>query len=173
MLAKREKLLLGILTAVISVAALGIVFSLGAERLRSALVNVGQYREQNEKLRRSIGSEEVDALSLRERLQGELAVMKTRFYGPGEMNPYSFGALIKKKLGSLGLAVVRYQVIEVKGVSSLEFSISGSINSIILLFKEVSESERYWTISSLALTMREDAVGADAVFRIGYEVRNH
>jgi hypothetical protein len=171
MLAKREKLLLGILAAVISCTAMAIVFALGAERLQSARANVGQYREQNEKLRASIGSE-ADVLSLRERLQGELAVMKTRFYGPEEMNPYSFGALIKKKLGSLGLTVVRYQVIEVKRVTSLEFSISGSINSIILLLKEVSESDRYWTISFLAMTMREDTGGADAVFRIGYEVRN-
>jgi len=169
--AKREKQLLVVLAAVICITALGIVISLGAERLKAARTDAAQFRDQIEKLERSIGSE-TQAKALRDRLHGELDVMKTRFYAPNEVNPYSFGTLIKKKLASLGMAVVRYQVIEVKGASILEFSVSGSLYSFVLFLKEVSESERYWTISSLAMTTREGAGGVDAVFRIGYEVRD-
>lgn len=171
MVAKREKQLLGILATVILLAALVIVFLQGAERLRAARANAPGYQAQNEKLQFASGSE-AQATSLRDRLQGELDIMKNRFYAPNEMNPYSFGILIKKKLSSLGMTVVRYQVIELKGASSLEFFVSGSINSFILFLKEVSESDRFWTISSLSLIMRENTEGMDAVFRIGYEIRD-
>lgn len=171
MLAKRERQLLGILAAVVFLVALGVLFSLGAERLRVARASAAQYAVQNEDLQRSIGSEP-QSVSLRDQLQGELDVTKTRFYAPNEMNPYSFGTLIKRKLVSMGMTVVRYQVIEVKGATSLEFSVTGSISSLVFFLKQVSESDRYWSISSLSLTMREGTIGVDAAFRIGYEVRD-
>jgi hypothetical protein len=41
--------------------------------------------------------------------------------------------------------------------------------ALIRFLKEVSESQKHWNISSLALTMREGTRTAEAVFRIGYE----
>ncbi|MGA2478386.1 MAG: hypothetical protein ABSG63_06500 [Spirochaetia bacterium] len=171
MAAKREIRHIGALAGVMIAAALAIVFNLGGERLKTAHSKIIQLQQQNEKLRQSI-SFEVPAISLRDQLQRNLVVMKTRYYSPNEMNPYTFGTLIKKKLGSLGLTVVRYQVIELRDANSLEFSVSGPIGSLVLFLKEASESERYWSISSLVITMRESTASADAVFRIGYEVRD-
>jgi hypothetical protein len=162
---------LGALAGAIIAAALAVVFNLGGERLKTAHSRVIQLQQQNEKLRQSISSE-VPAISLRDQLQRDLAVMKTRYYSPNEMNPYSFGTLIKKKLVSLGLTVVRYQVIELKDANSLEFAVFGPIGSLLLFLKEASEAERYWAISSLVITMREGTASADAVLRIGYEVRD-
>ena len=169
--ARREWQLLGILAAIGLLVALGAAFSLGAERSRAARVKAAQYAAQNEELRHSIGSES-RLVSLRDQLRGELDVLKNHFYAPNEMNPYSFGTLIKKKLASRGIRVIRYQVIEVKGATGLEFSVSGSVASLVLFLKEVSESDHYWSVSSFSLTMREGTSEADAAFRIGYEVRD-
>jgi hypothetical protein len=59
---------------------------------------------------------------------------------------------------------------DLKDANSLEFSISGSIDSLVLFLKEVSESEKNWTVPSLTLTMRGESGQVDSVFRIGYEV---
>ena len=171
MLAKREKGLLAVLAAVVSLSVLGIAFAFGEQRLSAAEASAARYQMQNEKLRRSIGLEKQE-IAERDRLRGELMVLRTHFYAQNEMDPYSFGTIIKKKLGSLGLNVVRYQVIDVKGASSLEFSVSGSIRSLVPFLKDVSDADRYWTIPSLTLTMREGTGEVDAVFRIGYEVRD-
>ncbi len=169
--AKREWKFLRILAAIGLLVALGAAFTFGAERSRVARAKAAQYAVQNAALRHSIGSES-RLVFLRGQLQGELDVMRSRFYAPNEMNPYSFGTLIRKKLASHGIVVVRYQVIEVKGATGLEFSVSGSIASLVLFLKEVSESDHHWSVSSFALTVREGTRDADASFRIGYEVRD-
>jgi hypothetical protein len=171
MIVERKWQLLGILAAIGLLVVLGAAFSFGAERSRAARAKAAQYAVQNAELRHSIGSES-RLVSLRDQLQGELGVMRSRFYAPNEMNPYSFGTLIRKKLASHGILVVRYQVIEVKGATGLEFSVLGSIASLVLFLKEVSESDHYWSVSSFSLTGREGTRDADASFRIGYEVRD-
>ncbi len=166
---KKTRRLLVLLAAVAALAALGISFMLGAERLRAARVKAAEYEKQIARLEQSLPPES-EILALRDRLQKELKDRNNRFYRPEDMNPYSFGTLIKKLLVSHGMSVIRYQVIELKGASSLEFTVSGPALSLIRFLKEVSESEKYWTVSSLALTMRSGTGVMDAVFRIGYEV---
>lgn len=169
MLAKRERRLLVALGVVVALSLLTIALILGMERLGAARVKAAQYEAQIAKLSRSLPSES-DISALRESLKKELDARKARFYSPDQMNPYSFGTLIKKELTSHGITVIRYQVIEIRGKSSLEFSVSGNVKSLILFLQDVSRSEKYWTISSLTLTMREGTERVDAVFRIGYEV---
>jgi hypothetical protein len=169
MLDKKTRRLLALLVAAVAVAGIGVAVTLGSERLRSARAIGEQYEAQVRKLEQSLPAEK-EILALRDRLRAELDQRKGRFYRPDEMNPYSFGTLIKKRLVAHGMSVVRYQLIEVKGESSLEFSVSGPIMSLTLFLKEVSESEKDWTISSLDLTMRGGTGTMDAVFRIGYEV---
>jgi hypothetical protein len=169
MLAKRERFLLAVLGGIVALCALVIAFMLGLERLNEPRRKAAQYESQIAKLSGSLPSEEEIALQ-RDALKAELADRTARFYKPDELNPYSFGTLITKKLSSHGITVVRYQVVEVSRRSFLEFTVSGAVRSLILFLKEVSESEKYWTIPSLTLTIREGTLTADAVFRIGYEV---
>ncbi len=169
MLDNKTRRLLLLLAVAGMVAAFGIALTLGGERLRGARAIGAQYEAQIRKLEQSLPPER-EIISLRDRLKGELVERKGRSYRPDEMNPYSFGTLVKKRLVTHGMSVVRYQVIEAKGESALEFSVSGSIVSLVLFLKEVSESEKDWSISSLDLRMRGGTGAMDAVFRIGYEV---
>jgi hypothetical protein len=85
------------------------------------------------------------------------------------MDPYSFGTGVRKKLASLGMHVVRYQVLEIKGRDTLEFSVSGPARALVLFLKEVSESKKYWSISLLKVSIHAGTAAVDAVLRIGYE----
>jgi len=164
----REKRLLAVLAASAALAVLAVAVNLGMERLQAA-------ESQSEKLRSGLarlGKElpsEAEAVSRVEVLKGDLAALRSRFYAAGEMNPYSFGTLVKDRLTSLGMTVVRYQVVEVQGRKDLEFSVTGSVRSLVLFLKDVSEADRDSSIPSLTVTVREGTGVADAVFRIGYE----
>jgi len=171
MLAKHEKLLLSIMGAVAAASAVVIAVTMGAERLQRANAKTRQYQAQILTLEKSLRSE-TELAAVRTRLTDELAAARKKFYSKGEISPFTFGTMLRRKLAAHGVAVTRYQVIEQKGVSSLEFSVSAPVGSLILFLKDASESERYWNISSLALSMKEGIATADAVFRIGYEVLN-
>ncbi len=169
MLAKREKTLLGILIGVVVLSGAGLGIQMGVERLTDARSKVAQYEAQIRKISQALPAEE-DIVTRAAAMKAELADVTSRFYAPEDLNPYSFGTLIKKKLAGLGITVVRYQVVETGGKSFLEFSVTGSARSIVQFFKDVSEAGKYWTVPMLTLTMREGTEKADVVFRIGYEV---
>ncbi len=169
MLAKRERFLLLVLSAIFAACALAIFLNLAAERLRAARTNAVQYQAQILKLRQNLHSED-RLISERGRLTERLAGAKTKYYSSGEISPFTFGTIVRKKLSFRGIRVVRYQMIEQKDVTSFEFTVEAPVSSLILFLKDISEFERYWTVSSFKLTMRERTASADAVFRIGYEV---
>lgn len=169
MFAKRERLLLLVLCSVVALCALVIVFSLGAERLKSARASAAQNQTKIMKLRESLRSEG-ELSSERDQLKDRLAGLRTKYYSSREISPFTFGTIVQKKLSSRGIKVIRYQMLEQKEVNSLEFTVEAPVSSLILFLKDVSDYERYWTISSFKLTMREGVDAADAVFRIGYEV---
>jgi hypothetical protein len=171
MLAKREKTLLWVLCGIVGLCLAGIGVQFGLERLSDARTKVAQYETQIRKISQALPAEQ-DIVSRVQAMKAELDDVKSRFYKPDELSTYSFGELIKKKLAALGIAVVRYQVVETAGKSFLEFSVSGSARSIVQFFKNVSESKKYWTVPLFTLTMREGTETADGVFRIGYEVFN-
>ncbi len=168
MLAERERRLLFVVAVLVGVSILVAAVRLGVERLRDAREKNALYREQIARLQLSLQSQP-EMVALRERLQARLEAEKAHFYAPGEMDPYSFGALVRRRITSRGLEIVRYQVAELKGRGSLEFSVSGPIRSLVFFLKEVSDSPKYWGISSLTLSMREGSGMVDAVLRIGYE----
>ncbi|MGO9307790.1 MAG: hypothetical protein ACLQDL_02055 [Spirochaetia bacterium] len=172
MFARREARLLFALAVLLGAAALAAAVSLGAERLRDAREKNGVYRAQIVRLQQSLQSL-AELSALQEHLKARLESEKARFYSPREIDPYSFGVLIRKMLGARGMEVVRYQVTALEGRSSLEFVVSGSIRSLVLFLQEISDSRKYWGISSLSLTMRESSAMVDAVFRIGYEEMDH
>ena len=57
-----------------------------------------------------------------------------------------------------------------KGTTVLEFSVSGSIRSLLGFLRDVSQAEKIWTIPSLTCRIREGTERVDAVFRIRYAV---
>ena len=167
--ARREKRLLLILCAVVALCALGVVLNSGAGRLKSARAKLGHYRTLAETLQQSMRCE-ADLAALSNRLKDQLSNARKKFYSTGEIGPFTFGSIVRKKLSARGIAVIRYQVLEEKRTGSLELSVSGPIKSLVFFLKDVSDYERFWNISSFALTLREGSSLADAHFKIGYEV---
>lgn len=165
---RRERRLLALLAGAVVVAAAAVAFGLGTERLRAAQAQAEKLRAGIAGLQKALPSEAGSA-SWMESRGAELSALRSRFYPPAEMNPYSFGALVKDRLTALGMGVVRYQVVEVQGRKDLEFSVTGPVRSLVLFLKGVSEAEKFSSIPSLTLTVREGTDVADAVFRIGYE----
>jgi hypothetical protein len=169
MLHRRERRVLSLCGAVSAASILVFLVNFELGKLNEVHARSRQQYAQIVKLRGSIRSESM-LLSEQNRREGEVEAARKGFYAQGEMNLYAFGTLIKNKLAARGLRVIRYQIMDLKDANSLEFSISGSIDSLVLFLKEVSESEKYWTVPSLTLTMRGESGQVDSVFRIGYEV---
>ena len=169
MAARRERLLLNVMCAALALAAAGAAFDLGFERLRRANSSIRQSQAQILALQQSLRSAE-ELMGLREQLTRALSEARKTLYSAGEMSPFTFGLQVRKELASSGITVLRYQVIEKKGVSCLDFSVSARVASLILFLKEVSENQRFWNISSFSVTVRENAPEADAELRIGYEI---
>jgi hypothetical protein len=165
---RKERRLLALLTATAVLAAVAVSVSLGMERMQAA-------RSQTEKLRAGVAGlekalpSEAGTASRSEGLEADLAALKSRFYAAGDMNPYSFGTLVKDRLTALGMSVVRYQVVDVQDRKGLEFSVTGPVRSLVLFLRGVSDAPKYSSIPSLTVTVREGTDVVDAVFRIGYE----
>ena len=168
MRARKEKRLLAVLAAAAALAFLAVGMSLGVERLRAAGMQAEKLRSGVSRLEKALPPE-AEAASRVERLRTDLSGMKTLFYAPDAMSSYSFGTLVKNTLTSLGMTVIRYQVVEYQGRKDLEFSVTGSVRSLVLFLKGLSEAEKYSSIPSLTMTVREGTDIVDAVFRIGYE----
>jgi hypothetical protein len=167
MVARRQRALLLLLAAAVGITAIGIAVSEGVGRLAAARADAARYEARIARLRESVPAPGGGA-GVREALAGEIAAVRARLYRPDEMNPWSFGALVKGTLSSLGISVLRYQVVEVKGAPYVEFTASGSVRSFVVFLRDVSGNGRAWAIPSLSLTLREGTDAADAAFRIGY-----
>ena len=113
---------------------------------------------------------DVEALrSRRDALAGQLAAEQARFYRSEEMDAYRFGTLVRDLLLGEGLAIDRYQTIEVGEKTLLEFSVSGSPLGLLEFLSQVSRASRYWNLSFLSINAREEDGRVQSVFRIAYE----
>jgi hypothetical protein len=108
----------------------------------------------------------------RDALRKDVQQRGARFYAKDETDPYAFGAVIRKELASLGISVLRYQVIDVKGASYLEFSVSGSARSFVQFLRAVSQAPKVWSIPSMTLSVEEGSGMVNVDFRIGYAIGN-
>jgi hypothetical protein len=167
MVDRRMRVLLLLLAAAAGLAASGIAVSEGVGRLAAARADAARQEARIARLRYSLPNA-VGGAGAREALTEQIAARRDRFYGPDEMNLYSFGTLIRGKLSSLGISVLRYQVVEVKGTPYVEFTASGSARSFIIFLRYVSQQEKTWIIPSLSLSLGEGTDSTDALFRIGY-----
>ena len=163
--------LLIVLAGAIALSTAAVTFDLGFQRLRNARAVTERWEAQVRKLQQSLPAES-RIREARDLLKIDLANRAAHFYAANEISPYSFGAAVKDRLSALGMTVVRYQVIDLKGRSWLEFSVTGSARALILFLRDVSRGQKYWSIPSLSLTMREGSDTVDVSFRIGYEVIN-
>ena len=161
--------LLIVLTTAVALSAAGVSFDLGFQRLRDARAATERWAAKVQKLQQSLPAE-ARIRATRDSLEKDLASRAAHFYAADEINAYSFGAAVKGRLSALGMTVVRYQVIDLKGRSWLEFSVTGSARALIVFLRDVSRGQKYWSIPSLSLTMRESSDIVDVSFRIGYEV---
>ena len=169
MVDRRTVTLLWLLGTAVAVVAVAFGVSLGLERLRDAHQTAARAGERITRTQGSLPSA-TDLLAARDALRAQIDSESGRFYRAGEMNPYLFGTIVKQKLSSLGLAVQRYQVVDVKGTSYVEYSATGSARAFVTFLRDVSTSPRLWTISSMSVTFRQGSEVVEAVMRIGYAV---
>ena len=169
MVDKRQRVLLGLLGLSVAIASCAIVMSFLFDRLADATADIDRYNARIARLHQSAPEASVAQESI-ESLREEISELGARFYGPEEMNPYLFGTIVKQKLAAGGMEVSRYQVIDVKGSTVLEFSVSGSIRSFLGFLRDVSQAEKIWTIPTMTCRIREGTERVDAVFRIRYAV---
>ncbi len=168
MVTKSTRRLLVILVVSVSAAVVGVAVDLLLERLAASRARVDRLEAQVLALQRSLAPEP-ELSRRRDELAKDVARRTMRFYAVDALTPYTFGTQVKRKLQSYGLAVSRYQIVELKGRSYLEFSLSGSARGLLLFLRDVSQQEKYWVISTVTVTTRPNGGIVDAVFRIGYE----
>jgi hypothetical protein len=167
---KRRKLLF-LLAGALVLSMLAVVVSLGMDRLGSAVSRSAALEERIRGLARALPVES-DLVARRQRLQDELEGIKSRFYGAEEMNPYGFGALIRDRLAATGMDIARYQVLDAKGRTWLEFAASGPATAFVRFLGEVTASGTYWAIPSLSVVTHAASGSVEVVFRIGYETND-
>ena len=167
MLASSTRRLVVILCGVLLVSAVAIVLDLCFESLGAARESIALHDGQIRRLQQSLPPMD-RIVQERDALKKEVESRSSRFYSRGETDPYAFGAVVRRKLASLGITVLRYQVVEVKGASYLDFTVSGTARAFVLFLRDVSQASRVWTIPSLTLSLPEASGTVNVDFRIGY-----
>jgi hypothetical protein len=167
MVDRRMRVLLALLAAAVGTAGVALAAGEALGRLAAARASADRSEDRIELLRTAARDGDVGP-GVREEIAADIAERRARFYRSDDMNPYSFGNLVKDRLSSLGISVLRYQVVEVEGVPLVEFTASGSARSFVAFFREVSRSAKAWTVPTVSLTMREGTEVTDAFIRVGY-----
>ena len=168
---KREKIFLRVLLLVVIIACAGIYYYLKVERLRTLQEQI-QLAEQQIKTISLKTPDEDQIVKQKNLLYEELKKEKEKLYSSSEIDPYQFSITIRKLLSSNGLTIKKYQTIEVKENSYLEFSISGDALGFAEFLKSVFSSNKYWYIPFLSVDARKGDGSINAVFRITYETMN-
>ena len=163
-----QRLLL-LLAAAVGIAIIGITLDVLLERLSEARRRSDRMEAQARTLRQALAPAP-DLAGERDALKMEVAQRVAHFYGIDALTPYSFGTLVKTKLISSGMKVHRYQIVEMKGKSFLEFSLSGSARGLLIFLRDVCQQEKLWAIPSMTVATRPGSDVVDVVFRIGYEI---
>jgi hypothetical protein len=167
MVARRMRVLLVLLAVAVGAAAVVVTAGEAFGRLAAARASASRSADRIELLR-TAAREGTVGPGVREELEAEIAARRARLYRRDDMNPYAFGRLVKGRLSSLDISVLRYEVVEVEDAPVVDFSASGSARSFIAFFREISRSEKAWAVPTMILTMREGTDRADAFIRVGY-----
>lgn len=146
-------------SAVASVEALGTFAAARADAVRL---------EARVDLLREEAAGAVGAAAERDALRAEVAALAARRYDAGTMNPYAFATLVKARLSSLGVSVLRYKVVDEGANPCVEVEAAGSVRSLVAFLNAVSRNEKLWVVPSLTLSVRPADGTADVQLRIGY-----
>ena len=168
MLSRRERALVHVLLWTAAAAAL-VLFGYSRISGRAEASNSIARMEQQLLGFEQRGGSASDLNRCKQKLEAELAGLRSRFYGEGEMDLYGFGASVRDLLLSSGLAISRYQTLETGGRTYLEFAVSGSAHALVSFLLEVSGRSKYWSIPYLSVNARGGGASVQALFRIGYE----
>jgi hypothetical protein len=165
---KREKILLRILLSIIVIACAGVYYYLKIERLRTLQEQIQLTEQQIKKISLKT-PDEVQIAKQRNLLHEELKEEREKLYSSSEIDPYQFSITIRELLAANRLTIKKYQTIEVKENTYLEFSISGDALGLTEFLKSVFSSNKYWYIPFLSVDARKADGSITAVLRITYE----
>lgn len=149
----------------------GLYFYLRVEKLAILKKNVNLVEIQIQEIIERMPNKE-KLLVKNDFLSRELKREKERYYFREDMDTYQFSILIRKLLFSRGLSIKKYQTIEVKDNTFLEFSISGDSLEFTKFLINVSNSSKYWHIPYIYIDARKGDGRVNVVFRITYETIN-
>jgi hypothetical protein len=165
---RRERVMVNLLLWVAALSVTGLLAYGQVARRGEVRQRLGLLEQQARRYGGRLVDEEA-LLRQREEAFRALAEERGRFYGPGEIDPYRFGGLIRDLLVREGLEIGRYQTVDIAGRTHLEFAVAGDALALARFLKEVSASGRYWSVPFLSVDGRAGSGRIRSVFRIGYE----
>jgi hypothetical protein len=167
-ISKRERALLFVLMWALAVSAAGIVCYFKVEEMSALQQKTALLEKQVQKSTLKAPNSD-DLLKKKELLMQRIGTEKEKYYYADEIDPYKFSTVIKNILSEKGLYIKKYQTIEVKERTYLEYSVSGDALQLAAFLRVVAGSEKYWSIPFLSIDARKGDGTVDAVFRINYE----
>lgn len=113
----------------------------------------------------STSNEDLETLKIK--YTDETALLSSSFFVLDESNRYELGQKTKKQLELLGLTIDRYRSVAEGENPYCDFSVKGSISSVLRFFYQTSASPILVEISNYQLRML-DSNNASFSFRIAY-----
>lgn len=101
-------------------------------------------------------------------LEKTIAREKQGFYSQGEMNPYRFATQISSLLAREHISVDQFRTRQGTPGELLDFTVSGSAQSIVSFLAELSRSRKYITVPYLHLQAHTSSRNLTCEFQIGY-----
>jgi hypothetical protein len=167
-ISKRERVLLFVLLWVVAAFAAGVVSYFKIEKIATLGQKTALIEKQVQKITLKAPNSD-DLMGKKDLLVQRIGTEKEKYYYTDEIDPYQFSTIIKNILSEKGLYIKKYQTIEVKERTYLEYSVSGDALQLAAFLKVVSDSDKYWSIPFLSVDARKGDGTIDAVFRINYE----
>ena len=166
-LSKREKLLINLLILICIISGAGLLYYLMIDRIIDLNNSINLLKQQIQQITLTM-PDESDLKVKKDLLRMGIDELEDRYYQKNEMDPYTFGILIKDLITSKGLDISKYQTIEAKDSIQLEFSVSGNALDFSEFLESVSLSDKYWSIPYLTMNANDRNGRIQSVFRITY-----
>jgi hypothetical protein len=157
-----------VLLWVFSFFVTGIFFYFKIEEMSSLGQKTAQLEKQVQKITVKAPSSD-ELIGKKDLLMKRIGMEKAKYYYADEIDPYQFSITIKNILSEKGLYIKKYQTIEVKKRTYLEYSVTGNALELAEFLRIVEDSDKYWSIPFLSIDARKGDGTIDAVFRINYE----
>ncbi len=171
MIARRTRVLLLLLGVTAALTTAGVAAGEALGRLAEARAEAVRLEARLGRLREEV-ARAAGVAAERDAVRAEVAARGARRYGAGTMNPYAFATLAKARLSSLGVSVLRYQVVEGGTHPSVDFTATGSVRSFVAFLRGIAEDGKLWIVPSLEIEIHSTGGSADARLRIGYASDN-